>query len=350
MNWPFSHVTFKAKIRLMLLVLFSIMTILGILGAYFLDRISDNSVEMMNTNLRTLNYTQEMWLALNKSIFILSNEDLSSKESRLDLRRAFDSFERQLNMQADIITGEREQALWETLRNDFEKFRANINQLEANGQLPIEELIKSSFNIQQILEQVYQVNKDSIRQKNDRVYRQANGVTLAIILFGFFFFIFAVVAVFFFPNSLARPIQELNVGIRQIARKNYNQRLEVKTQDEFGEVAESFNTMAEKLAEYDNLNISKLLTEKRRIETIIGQMNEPIIGLDRKNLILFANRKALELIGLQEQDVVGRSAAAVARENEYLKEMVKELLENGVPVARSYPLLQPDPAWENVLF
>ena len=337
MNWPLRNATFKAKIRLMLLVLFTIMTALGVVGAYFLDRISNNSVEMVNTNLRTLKYTQDMWLNLNEIISTLATGDLSSKENRVKLRRAFDRFELRLNMLGDIIIEEREQGLLEVLRNDFDGFRSNIHQLETSGQVPVNDLIESTIKIQGILKQVYQVNNDSIEQKNDWVHRQATRVTLAIILFGFFFFIFAVISVFFFPESLSRPIQELNTGIREIARKNYNQRLEVKTPDEFGQVAASFNTMAEKLAEYENLNISKILTEKRRIETIIGQMNEPIIGLDRKNVILFANRKALELIGMQETEIVGRSAAAVARENDNLREVVKELLEYGEPVARSYP-------------
>ena len=336
MNWSLSNVNFKAKIRVMLLVLFSIMTILGVLGAYFLDRISDNSVEMMNTNLRTLTYTQDMWQALNTSISILSTQDLSDKASRRELRRAFDHFESRLNLQSQVIDPT-QLGLVDTLRRDFEIIRSQTQQKINQGELAFEDVIQSTLGIQRILDQVYQVNKESIRQKTDWASRQANRVTLAIILFGFFFFVFAVVAVFFFPESLARPIQELNIGIREIARKNYNQRLEVKTQDEFGEVAESFNTMAEKLAEYENLNISKLLSEKRRIETIIGQMNEPIIGLDRKNLILFANKKALELIGMQEQDVVGRSAGAVARENKKFREIVEEILDYGKPVARSYP-------------
>ncbi|MCB9284520.1 MAG: HAMP domain-containing protein [Lewinellaceae bacterium] len=337
MNLPLHNATFKAKIRAMLLVLFTIMTALGILGAYFLDRISDNSLEMMNTNLRTLDHTQNMWLALNETISILSSTNLPDKERRIELRKAFDRFERHLKLQSDIIVEGEVQTLLADLRNDFEKFRSEFNGLEATGPPPFEDIMNSSLGIQRILEQVYRINKESITQKNEWANRQATRVTLAIIIFGFFFFTFAVFAVFLFPDSLARPIQELNAGIREIARKNYNQRLEVKTQDEFGQVAASFNTMAEKLAEYENLNIAKILTEKRRIETIIGQMNEPIIGLDRKNVILFANRKALELIGMEETEVLGRSAAAVARENDNLREVVKELLEYGEPVARSYP-------------
>ena len=64
MNWPFPILNFKAKIRLVLLVLFTFMTGLGSMGAYHLDRISRNSIDLLNTNLPTLNYTQAMWMSL----------------------------------------------------------------------------------------------------------------------------------------------------------------------------------------------------------------------------------------------------------------------------------------------
>jgi len=322
---------FKTKIQLVLLLLFSIMTVLGVLGGYYLDRIARNSVEMMNTNLRTLNRTQEMWMALNEAIRVLSTQDVSSMESRVQLRKAFEKFELHFALQPGYSEMEGGGGLLDSLRRDFEQFKSDTRMHEVSGEVSVDALIKSSLKIQGILKQVSQVNRESMEQKTEWAYQQANRVTLAMILFGFLFFIFAVLALFFFPDSIARPIQQLNAGIREIARQNYSQRLEVRTQDEFGEVAESFNAMAEKLAEYENLNIAKLFSEKRRIETIIGQMNEPIIGLDRKNIILFANRKALELFGMEEEEILGRSVAAVARENQNLLEVVKELLDEQEP-------------------
>lgn len=327
----YPDMNFKTKIRLVLLLFFSIVTVLGVLGGYYLDRIAGNSVAMMNTNLRTLNHTQEMFLALNESISILSTQDLTSKDTRVQLRKSFDRFELFLSLQSDIITEEEEENLLEALRADFENFKLNIRQFEPQGEVPIEVLM-TSLNMQGILKQVYEINRESIQKKNDWAYKQATRVTLAIILFGFFFFVFAVLALFFFPDSIARPLQQLAEGIREISRKNYSQRLEVRTRDEFGEVAASFNTMAKKLEEYEGMNIAQLLTEKRRIETIIGEMNEPIIGLDPDRVVLFANTKALELIGMEEKAVLGKPVDELALHNEKLREVVRE-----TPPGRTYP-------------
>jgi two-component system, NtrC family, sensor histidine kinase KinB len=333
---PLSNLNFKAKIRLLLLLLFSIVTGLGILGGYFLDRIANNAVDVTRTNLRTLDYTQQMWLALNETVSVLSAQDFSSSEYRVQLRKSLSRFELYFGLQAGVITGNKEKVLMETLRADFEDFKAAVRSFETKGQIPLAVMMQT-LDMQNLLQQVYNINRDSIREKNEWAGRQANRVTLALILSGFFFFIFAVLALFFFPDSIARPIRDLNDGIREIARKNYNQRLPVHTTDEFGQVAMSFNIMAEKLAEYENLNIAKILIEKRRIETLIEQMNYPILGFDRKGVALFANHKALEILGMKEEDILGRSAAAVARENEVFREVAADLLNGQALLARSYP-------------
>jgi NtrC-family two-component system sensor histidine kinase KinB len=46
------------------------------------------------------------------------------------------------------------------------------------------------------------------------------------------------------PKNIANPVRELTQGIKEIARRNYDQQLHFHSRDEFGEVAEAFNTMA----------------------------------------------------------------------------------------------------------
>ena len=46
--------------------------------------------------------------------------------------------------------------------------------------------------------------------------------------------------------------------INQIAAKNYSKRVHFEVTSEFGQLAKSFNTMAEKLEEYINSNLVKL--------------------------------------------------------------------------------------------
>jgi PAS domain S-box-containing protein len=170
------------------------------------------------------------------------------------------------------------------------------------------------------------MNENTIQQKTENANQLANRITLITIVLSFFFFIIALASMFYFPDYIADPVIQLTESIKQIARKNYNQRLDISTDDEFGEMARSFNKMAEKLEEYENINVHQVVSEKRRIETIISQINEAIIGMDNNQIILFVNPRALELMGLDEVNVVGKRASELGKKSDFLADMVKEVV------------------------
>src|ERR1700730_16048953 len=101
-------------------------------------------------------------------------------------------------------------------------------------------------------------------------------------------------------------------------------RIYLNQKDEFGDLANSFNIMASKLDEYENSNLSKIKFEKSRIETIINQMRDGIIGLDDKKNILFLNAVAEKLLGLKEADILGRYAPDIALRNDLMRTLLQE--------------------------
>jgi nitrate/nitrite-specific signal transduction histidine kinase len=68
------------------------------------------------------------------------------------------------------------------------------------------------------------------------------------------------------PGNIANPIKELTESIRQIAVKNYSQRIRFEKHNEFGELAKTLNTMAQELEEYNNSNVAKLMMAIKRME------------------------------------------------------------------------------------
>ena len=59
-----------------------------------------------------------------------------------------------------------------------------------------------------------------------------------------------------------QPIKELKEGILEIANHNYEKRLDMSDNEEFREVADSFNRMAERLTEYRASTLSDILSAK----------------------------------------------------------------------------------------
>ncbi len=65
------------------------------------------------------------------------------------------------------------------------------------------------------------------------------------------------IAVAIFSRFLTKPIDELNIATKKISSGKFNERVKVKTNDEIGELASSFNKMAEEIEnKINSLNLS----------------------------------------------------------------------------------------------
>lgn len=331
----------KAKIRMTLVILFMVVTLLGALGGYFVQRTSTNAILMMQENYQAINYTTQMSQAVNEMVLAIALENSSTSYRRQQLRRATDNFESYLNLQLKKVADKQEQSLTNQLQRDYQIFRNSLMNMEFGQEVSVNVYMQQR-NIQDILQSVHDMNDKMLRKRTEEANRIANQVTIAMLCLGFFFFIFALFAMLYFPHYIADPIQQMTESIRQIARRNYSQRLEVVSSDEIGEMASSFNLMASKLEEYESVNMSKLLSEKKRTETIVSRLNESIIGLDDAKNILFANPPALELAGLSENEVIGRSAEELTLENPVLAGLLKEVLLEGPVKSQTYPAISID--------
>ena len=114
-------------------------------------------------------------------------------------------------------------------------------------------------------------------------------------------------------------------GIKEISNKNYQKRLNFTSKDEFGELATAFNAMAKRLNDYEHSNLAIIISEKQRIETIIDRLNEPLIGLDEKNKILFVNTEGSSILGMTKENLVGQYAPDIALKNDLLRTLLTEI-------------------------
>ena len=88
------------------------------------------------------------------------------------------------------------------------------------------------------------------------------------------------------------------------------------------EASKNFNRMAKRLKDYHNSTISDLMASKRYLETIINSINEPIVGLDNEQIILFINNEALNILNLKREDVIRKSAQEIAMRNDLLRRLI----------------------------
>jgi PAS domain S-box-containing protein len=331
----------RTKIRVVLLILFAVVTLIGVLAGYFVQRTTTNTLLMMRENYNSINYTKEMSEALNEMVMVFGLETSTPTFRRQELRKAAAKFELYHKLQMDKVKGEEERLRTEELKNSFVIFKANLMQMADANEVSVNLYMQKQY-IDELLESVFTLNEKMMKAREEDARLIANKASLTMIILGAVFFIFAIVALFYFPSYVADPIQSMTESIRQIARKNYSERIPVESGDEVGEMAKSFNLMAEKLEEYESINMSQVLSEKKRTETIVSRMNETIIGLDDHKNILFANPPALELLGLPEEEFVGQNAKQLSKQYPLLQNLLKEVLNNEVKANCTFPAISID--------
>ena len=101
-------------------------------------------------------------------------------------------------------------------------------------------------------------------------------------------------------------------------------RIHIDNKDEFGKLADAFNEMAARLEYFESSNLNKLMFEKSRAEAVINSLKDASIGLDKNNIVLFANEQALQLLNMRNEDIVGKKTDEVAIKND----LFQFLLEN----------------------
>jgi PAS domain S-box-containing protein len=294
----------KTKLTLGVGLLFLLIILLSIVGAKYINELKADSENILAANYNSLEYSRNMLVAL---------DEVSEK--------ALQKFNINLQNQEKNITEIGEQETTSEIRNNFELYKSNK--------------FDSSFqdSIRKYIFRLMDMNMQAIQRKSEVAKATADKAVFWIALTGTLCFLIAFVLLVNLPSNISKPIKELTESIRQIAAKNYSERVHFESHSEFGQLAKSFNTMAEKLEEYNNSNLAKLMMEKQRIETLINNMHDPVIGLDENLKVIFANEEAIKISGLTNAELIGKLAQELAIKNDLIRSLIQDLMigetENG---------------------
>lgn len=292
----------KTKLNLGVGLLFILIIILSLVSAFYIFSIKKDTQNILKANYITLEYSRNM----------LSSLDEMTK----DEPKAILLFETNLKNQLANITETGEDKVTYNLQKNFQLLVKNTS----------DETIKAQ--IRQDIFEIMKLNMNAIKVKSDIAKNTAETANLWIAIVGTLCFLIAFNLLVNLPNNIANPIKELTESIKQIANRNYSERVHFQSHNEYGDLAKSFNTMAEKLEEYSNSSLHKLTFEKKRLETLINNMHDPIIGLDNQGIILFVNDEALKIIGLKQEEVIGQLATTLALKNDLMKSLIINELES----------------------
>ncbi|WP_343661505.1 ATP-binding protein [Chryseobacterium sp.] len=288
----------KTKLTLGVGLLFLLIVLLSVIGSVYINKLKSDTEKILTANYNSLEFSKNMLLAL----------DHISTDSTV----AIADFQKNNKLQEKNLTEFGEKEATQNLNLHFDSY------LKAPD-------IQKEKLIREDLAKIMSLNMKGIERKSDIAIITAENATFWIVSLGTVCFLIAFILLFNLPQTIAEPINQLTFSIKQIADKNYSERVHFKGSEEFNSLADSFNSMAEKLQEYESSTLSKQLMDKKRIETLVNNMHDAVIGLDENHFIYMINDEALKITNLHKEEIIGKTAHEVAVNNDLMRELLKNI-------------------------
>ena len=141
--------------------------------------------------------------------------------------------------------------------------------------------VKGVFYMTSDLQDVYKTLDES-----KKILTSATILALAI----------TIVLGFLIASSITGPIRDVTKKAEKMAKGDFEQFVEVKSDDEIGQLASMFNYLTLKLKD----TIQEMDLERSKLDTIFNYMADGVIAVDTKGYIIHANPIAVDILGLED--------------------------------------------------
>lgn len=106
----------------------------------------------------------------------------------------------------------------------------------------------------------------------------------------------ALVMAFFLAKAISRPIQTVTEGTRQISSGDYSHRLKISSKDEIGNLAKSFNSMAQIIEN----TLAEVSDEREKLKNVFNRLDAGVAAFEENGELIHINPAALSMLSLPD--------------------------------------------------
>jgi two-component system, NtrC family, sensor histidine kinase KinB len=174
----------------------------------------------------------------------------------------------------------------------------------ANGQ-PVTNHDNEFATLHNRLDRLIETNRNAMFRADSRASRMSDKLTyefaggLVILL------ILGAALSWTLAWNLSKPLDELTERLRSFSLRGPALRLGPQPLAELQGVASEFNRMAERLEQFEKLNVDRIIYEKSKTEAIIESLEDGIILIDPAGVVTHINEVAAIILGIARADALG---------------------------------------------
>lgn len=138
-------------------------------------------------------------------------------------------------------------------------------------------------------------------------------------------------------KRITDPLDSIIATSKEIAKGNYKKRVDITSKDELGQLASTYNEMADTLDE----TLSGIMDKNVRVDTVINSMIDGIIAIDSNNKIMIINTVACQIFGIKHgPGIIGKNLIDVTR-NVKVNSLLRDTIRNNEALTDEIMIFSP---------
>ncbi len=301
----------RTKLVIAFAGLLLIVAVVGVVSIHTLNESSNAIERILRENYDTVAACDNMKAALEK---LDRQAESCSWEDRPDACRQSEpvirEFDKNLHFQQGNITvpGEREltdrlTASWKGYSRDLGNFY-QLSDLAQRREFYRHRLLPQAQEIRQTAQEIIRLNLNNMVAADGQVKQRAAQTRKAMV----FLLVIGIGMVGGFTilvgPAILRPIAGLIRSVREIQKGNLDLVVNVRSQDEIGQLGEAINQMTASLREFRRSDQAHLLRTQRSTQLALDSLSDAVAICDPGGKIELANEAARRLFGLMPDAMV----------------------------------------------
>jgi signal transduction histidine kinase len=302
---PLMFNTLRSKLTMGFLPLVIILIGLGLWAIAMFYRLGGNIDVILRENYRSVLAVERMKEGLERMdsamAFGINAWDKRS-QPQFDTNKA--EFERQLAVEQGNVTVPGERELVDGLTREYHEYlelaAAYFGLQHAapseRGEFYFSRLLPKFDKLKTLENQILLLNQRNMEEMNETALRNASTSIRLMVGALLVAVVLAIASQRVLSRLILEPIMLVTGAARAVSQGNLNQVVPATTNDELGELAQTFNTMARTIREFREAGTVRLLRAQKTAQATIDSFPDPVIVLDPAGAVERANPAAQRLL------------------------------------------------------
>ncbi|GIP15475.1 PAS domain-containing sensor histidine kinase [Paenibacillus montaniterrae] len=151
------------------------------------------------------------------------------------------------------------------------------------------------------------------------VEQSISSLTVVLVVGLLILFVVAALISYRIALGLTKPLEKITQVAKRIKNMDYRARVEVKKNDEIGELGNAINAMADSL----QIQMTRIRENENHLQSVLSNMINGVVMMDSQGSILIMNDRAEQILGISASKLIGRHYREIKQQYE-LSQLIME--------------------------